>query len=151
MKINAKTRESITAMVRERPEITIDEVVRLLDESGQKPDIARLVEAEKKRAARRLLASFRDQKRTRTYFSICDKNRTFVGVESCGDSELLSYVEDQLRIKRNGINRSLQKVTQAKKKLGVCADISGMDTEKTTVMAEKLYAMADELQALLAM
>ena len=80
-----------------------------------------------------------------------DRKHTYVNVEQCDRFERLSLIEKQLRAKRNGINRSLGKVAYTKKALGKCVAIHGNRSVETTAMAEKLYAMADELQSLLAM
>ena len=161
MRIDKDTRRAILKKAQENPAITIDEIVAMLETNCPTPDAASLVDAEMKRVARRLLASLRDDRKERTHFAIGDKSGVYVCIDTCGRLDMisaagerlepLSSVENQLKMKRNGLNKSLRKVSQMKKALGLCVDVKGARSEETTALAEKLYAMADELQALLAM
>ena len=133
----------------------------MLEANSQALDIASLVRAEKKRTARKLLATLRDEKNLRTHFALGDACGTYISVEKSGQLtkaipeetqlEPLFAVENQLKVKRNGLNKSLRKVSQIKKALGFSAGLNAARSDETTAMAEKLYAMADELQSLLAM
>ncbi|MEG2134902.1 MAG: ParB/RepB/Spo0J family partition protein [Clostridia bacterium] len=107
--------------------------------------------ADKKRTARRLLSSFRDDDQTRAYYAACDRTGSYVGVKRCRDAETLKLVESQLRKKRDGINKSLGKVSRLKKSFGKAVCVASENSNETKALAEKLYAMADELQTLLAM
>ena len=149
MRINKEVREAVLKRVQRGLPVTVDEIAEMLD--GKEADIARLVTNEKKRTVRRLLASIRDAENVRSCFAMQDKKHTYVNVDQCDRFERLSLIEKQLRAKRNGINRSLGKVAYIKKALGKCVAINGARSLETTAMAEKLYAMADELQSLLAM
>ena len=160
MKIDKNTRQAILKKAQENPFITVSEIVDMLEAHCQAPDTASLVDAEMKRAARRLLATLRDDKNERTHFALGDKKGVYVCIDTCGLLEMtsdagdrlepLSSVENQLKVKRNGLNKSLRKVSQIKKALGLCVDMKGAHSEETAALAEKLYSMADELQALLA-
>lgn len=161
MRIEKTTRQAILKRAQENPSITVNEIVGMIETYCEAPDTASLVEAEMKRTARKLLATLRDDKKERTHFALGDMSGVYVCIDSCGRLELspnagnqlepLSCVENQLKVKRNGLNKSLRKVSQIKKALGLCVDVSGTRSEETTALAEKLYAMADELQSLLAM
>lgn len=161
MRIEKNTRQAILKKAQENPSITIGEIVDMLETHCQMPDTATLVDTEMKRVARRLLATLRDDKNERTHFALGDMRGIYVCIDTCGRLEMmssagdrlepLSAVENQLKVKRNGLNKSLRKVSQIKKALGLCVDMKGVYSEETTALAEKLYSMADELQALLAM
>lgn len=149
MRISKNVREAILKRVQNGVPVTVGEIAEMLD--GAEADVARLINNEKNRAVRRVLASIRDADDVRSCFAICDKDHTYVSVDHCDCYEKLAMVETQLRAKRNGINRSLGKVAYMKKAFGKCVSIHGARSGETTAMAEKLYAMADELQSLLAM
>jgi len=161
MRIDKSTRQAILKKAQENPSITIGEIVEMLENNCTRPDAASLVDAEMKRAARRLLTTLHDNKHQRTHFAVGDKSGIYVCIDTCGRLEItsavgnklepLSSVENQLKVKRNGLNKSLRKVSQIKKTLGLCVDMKGTNSEEATALAEKLYSMADELQALLAM
>lgn len=161
MRIDQNTRQAILKKEQENPSITIGEIVDMLETNCTMPDVASLMDAEMKRVARRLLTNLRDNKHERTHFAIGDRSGIYVCIDTCGRLEMtsaagdklepLSSVENQLKVKRNGLNKSLRKVSQIKKALGLCVDMKGAHSEETTALAERLYSMADELQALLAM
>jgi hypothetical protein len=90
MRIDKNTRQAIIKMAQERPSITTDEIVAMLDTNDQTLNVASLVTAEKKRTARKLLASLRDEKKERTHFAVGDILGTYVRLEKCGQIELIS-------------------------------------------------------------
>lgn len=149
MRISKDVREAILKRVQSGFPVTVDEIAKMLD--GADADVARLVANEKNRTVRRMLATLRDENNARTCLATCGKDHAYVNVERCDSYERLGLIEKQLRAKRNGINRSLGKVAQTMKAFGKCVSIHGVHSNEATAMAEKLYAMADELQALLAM
>ena len=149
MRISKDVREAILKRVQSGAPVTVDEIAKMLD--GADADVARLVANEKNRTVRRMLASIRDDSNARTCFATCDKNHAYVNVERCDSYERLALIEKQLKVKRNGLNRSLGKVAYMMKAFGKCVSIHGARPGEATAMAEKLYAMADELQGLLAM
>lgn len=151
MKMDKNVRAVILERIQNNASITIDEVVSMLDAHAEEPDVARLIANEKKNTARKVIASLRGKDKVRTHFALCDQEHTFVNVEYCDGYEKLIMVEKQLKARRNGINRSLGKVAYLKKAFGKCVEITGTRSDEATALAGKLYAMADELQALLGM
>ena len=151
MRINRNVREAIIEKIQNSTTITVEEVMDILNTRIEKDDIARLVANEKKRVARRTIASVRDKNKVRSYYAMCDPAHTFVNVDKCVVYEKLAMAEKQLKTKRDGINRSLGKGTRMKRSLEKCVAKSGMQSEEATALATKLYAMADELQSLIGM
>ena len=151
MKIDESIRKTIKEQILANKAITVDEVVKLIDVSAEEPDIEKLVANDKKNKARHMLASFRDKNNVRIYYGLRDQDRTFVNVEKCDAYAKLALVENQLRVMRNGLNRSLGKVTCLKNAFGKCVALNGERSAEATALANKLYAMADELQSMLTM
>ena len=108
MRIKKNVRKAVLKHVESGTPITVDEIAGMLD--GGDADVTRLVINEKKRSVRRMLASIRDGDNTRACFAMYDKDHTYVNVDRCDRFECLSLIEQQLKAKRNGINRSLGKV-----------------------------------------
>ena len=100
---------------------------------------------------RNIYERYADKNKVRSYYAMCDPAHTFVNVDKCVVYEKLAMAEKQLKTKRDGINRSLGKVTRMKRSLEKCVAKSGMQSEEATALATKLYAMADELPSLIGM
>ena len=150
MKMDKNVRADILERIQNNASITIDEVVSMLDAHADELDIERLIANEKKSAARKVIASLHGKDKVRTHFALCDQEHTFVNIEHCDGYEKLVLIEKQLKEKRNGLNRSLGKVAYLKKAFGKCVAINGARSDEATALASKLYAMADELQSLVA-
>ena len=111
MALDKRIKERISSIMEERPHITMDELMALVKEYAPMPDTEKLINQEYRRMAQRLMASYKDDKGVRDYFSVkADTGNEYVNVSRTTDKADLQRVRYQLSKRYRGLNKSLRKV-----------------------------------------
>ena len=121
-----KARETIINEMEELGEITKESVKNLIRPHFS-PDILSLKEQALGRAANNLMAYYKDEKGIRLCFSCKNENgdSKYVNIDTTLDLKSIVKIEDQLKIKHKGLNKSRKKVR--KRKLVLSGQISIFD------------------------
>lgn len=106
--ISHEARDYIIDEIERRGIVEIEDIVKLAYDHYQF-DPMRAKEREIKAWARRLFASIKSSDGTRSVLSVKGSPGVFVNLDTCKDFKAVDNVVNQLKEKRDGLNRTLKK------------------------------------------
>lgn len=109
--IDNKIKEKINSVMENKPNINMDELIKIVELYAPKPDAQKLINQEYRRIAQRLMASYRDESGIRDCFSVkSEGSRKYVNVSRTTNKADLQKVRSQLSKRYRGLNKSLRKI-----------------------------------------
>lgn len=109
MRLSKAAKTAIKQSILCFPTLKIDDVENMIDEYGGEPDVEKLIKADRRRTARRYIASSKDENNIRNVLAIDDRSGTYIVLDQCDDVEKIEAVIAQLSRKVSGINNTIRK------------------------------------------